>query len=256
MDNNSIYEMNRLWSNEIVLPECQREKKDTRIAKIVADFDERIANEPKVSFRDGRYFVFDGQHTIKARERMNHDKPVRILCKVYYGLTEQDEALLFAKQTGESSKPTSGEKLFANVLGEDALSMAFKDATESCGFFLETKSSHSDGHIVCVATAMREYKRCGEEKYREGLGIIGDSWFGVSDSLSFQIIKGVMQFVDVYHGMYNRDRLISRLQKVPPVDIKNKVKTDVELPNGKKYINPIFEIYNGNAKINVLPMMF
>ena len=42
----------------------QRNFNVNRAKKIAEEFDERIANEPKVSFRDGRYFVFDGQHTV------------------------------------------------------------------------------------------------------------------------------------------------------------------------------------------------
>ncbi len=258
MNNDSIYEMTYIDSDKLIIlaEKYQRSLKNDRVQKIIANFDEHIANEPKVSCRDEQFFVFDGQHTVAAREIMNGGEPLPILCKVYYGLTEEDEALLFSMQTGISSKPTSGERLRARLFGMDAVSMAFRDATESCGFLLETGSSHGDCHIVCVDTAFREYKRSGDDMYREALGIIGDAWNGKSDSLKLEIIKGVMQFVRVYHGKYNRDRLVSRLQKTPPVDIKNKVITEVNLPVGKKYINPIYQIYNGNAKVYTLPMLF
>lgn len=50
------------------------------------DFDAECgytANEPKVSFRNGRYYVTDGQHTIEARILRNGGKDLPILCKVY-----------------------------------------------------------------------------------------------------------------------------------------------------------------------------
>ena len=46
--------------------EYQRLLRMGKVAKIAANFSEYIANEPKVSYRDGRYFVFDGQNTIEA----------------------------------------------------------------------------------------------------------------------------------------------------------------------------------------------
>ena len=49
----------------------QRELNTARVHKIAAEFDERIANEPKVSCRNGHYYVFDGQHTIAARKHRN-----------------------------------------------------------------------------------------------------------------------------------------------------------------------------------------
>lgn len=38
------------------------------VEKMSAEFTELIANPPKVSYRDGHYFVFDGQHTIVTRK--------------------------------------------------------------------------------------------------------------------------------------------------------------------------------------------
>ena len=49
--------------------EYQRLLRMGKVALIAANFSEYIANEPKVSYRDGRYFVFDGQNTIEARKR-------------------------------------------------------------------------------------------------------------------------------------------------------------------------------------------
>lgn len=49
--------------------EYQRLLRMGKVANIAANFSEYIANEPKVSYRDGRYFVFDGQNTIEARKR-------------------------------------------------------------------------------------------------------------------------------------------------------------------------------------------
>ena len=44
----------------------QRNLNANRVKRIAAEFDERIANAPKVSYRDGHYYVFDGQHTAGA----------------------------------------------------------------------------------------------------------------------------------------------------------------------------------------------
>ena len=66
---------------EVLRDEYQKPLNKRRVAQIVADFDEKIANEPKVSYRDGRFFVFDGQHTVASRERLNGG-PLKIACKV------------------------------------------------------------------------------------------------------------------------------------------------------------------------------
>ena len=93
----------------------QRHLNASRVKRIAAEFDERIANAPKVSYRDGHYYVFDGQHTIAARKLLNNNSDLNIVCKVYSGLTEQEEALLFAQQTGISAPLTAGAKLRAKI---------------------------------------------------------------------------------------------------------------------------------------------
>ena len=115
----TLYKLMEVSSRDLEIPDAYQRKLNTeRVAKIVAGFNERIANEPKVSFRDGHYYVFDGQHTIVARKHMNGNNDLPILCKVYYGMTEADEALLFAMQTGYSAALTPSAKLRANLRGE------------------------------------------------------------------------------------------------------------------------------------------
>ena len=132
---NTIYQMQEINSAELNVDRdlYQRKKHMDKVSRIVSVWDERIANEPKVSYRNGKFYVFDGQHTILAREALNNDKPVDILCKVYTGLTVHDEALLFALQMGISSKPSSGERLRANIFGEESEAVAFCKATTVVG---------------------------------------------------------------------------------------------------------------------------
>lgn len=51
-----LYKMMVLDTSQIIAPreDYQRELKSERVKRIVKSFDERIANEPKVSFRDGK----------------------------------------------------------------------------------------------------------------------------------------------------------------------------------------------------------
>lgn len=134
-----IYKMMVLDTGQIETPRenYQREVNNNRVKRIVKYFDERIANEPKVSFRDGKYYVFDGQHTISARKLMNGNQDIPILCKVYMGMTEQEEAALFSKQTGESAPLTAGVRIRAEIFGEDEVALAFLAANADLGIELD-----------------------------------------------------------------------------------------------------------------------
>ena len=132
-----------LDSKELIIPRTtyQRTLNEDRVRKIAAEFDERIANEPKVSSRGGCYYVFDGQHTIAARKFLNGGRDLPIRCKVFYGLSERDEALLFAQQTGASANLTAGARFRALVYGGDKEALAFQKVTEAVGLCVDCKQT-------------------------------------------------------------------------------------------------------------------
>lgn len=162
-----LYRMMVIDSSEIIAPreDYQRELKSERVKRIVSNFDERIANEPKVSYRDGKYYVFDGQHTIDARKALNGGNDLPILCKVYMGMSEKEEALLFARQTGESARLTPGVRVRAEIFGEDGNAVVFLKANADLGIELDYDQERGHMRIGCIKTAMNAYRRLGEERY-------------------------------------------------------------------------------------------
>ena len=245
----TLYELSEINSKRLVVDRdlYQRKTHKDKIAQIVASWDERIANEPKVSFRDGIYHVFDGQHTILAREALNDHNPIMILCKVYYGLSEKDEALLFAKQTGVSSKPSSGERLRANLFGEDEEAIELCKATKKAGLSIDVKGTRHKKNIACVSTALNAYRVLGSELYTEALSIIADAWRGKPDSLRYEIVKAVTEFVHYYNGQYDKNVLIAALKSKKPIHIRNKIITDYENPKNIKYARQIMLVYNAKS---------
>ncbi len=141
------YQMRVIHSSKLIYPRetYQRGVQRKRVELIAADFNEYVANEPKISFRNGKYYVVDGQHTIEARILRNGGRALPILCKVYTGMTMQQEALLFAEQNGHSAPLSAGIKLRAKVAGDDAPSKEFLAATNRVGLSLNYDSMQLSG---------------------------------------------------------------------------------------------------------------
>ena len=144
---NPPYQLSVIHSSKLIYPReiYQRGVERKRVELIARDFNEYIVNEPKVSFRNGRYYVMDGQHTIEGCILRNGGKDRPILCKVYTGLTMEQEALLFAEQNGHAAPLSAGIKLRAKVVGGDALSKAFVAATNRVGLSLNYDSMQLSG---------------------------------------------------------------------------------------------------------------
>ena len=162
--------------------EYQRLLRTEKVASIAENFSEYVANEPKVSFRDGRFYIFDGQNTVEARRTCNGGMELPIRCKVFYGLTKEDEATLFAIQIGNATCLTAGERLRANLVAENPDALYFVGITSNAGVEFAYDGIRAPWKIYCIETAYELYKQYGCERYVEMLHIINEAWKGNVDS--------------------------------------------------------------------------
>ena len=180
---NPPYQLMVIHSSKLVYPRelYQRGVERKRVELIAAHFNEYVANEPKVSFRNGQFIVTDGQHTIEGRILRNGGKDLPILCKVYTGMTVEQEALQ----------------------------------------------------------------------------LIVKAWDGKPDSFRASVLRGMMHFVELYHGEFSEERLLRALRSIHPVDIYRIGQDDpAKLRGWKKYVFPIYTAYNGKCRKDALPMKF
>lgn len=220
-----------LNSSELTVPRdtYQRALHPVRVARIAKEFDERVANEPKISFRDGHYF----------------------------NMTEQEEALLFAQQAGISERLSAGQKLRALIFAGEPAAVAFQQATELAGVHLSFEEGRGKQRISCIATAYHEFIRLGPELYIESLDVLLNAWNGEPDSMSSANLLGICRFVELYHSEYNKGRLIAKLRQVDAFTIFRLARTvGVSLPGKTKYLQQVYTIYNGGSRRAALPLKF
>ena len=63
----------------------QRPVDEKEVDRLIREWDDRLLDPVTVSFRDGRFYVVDGQHRISAMRKMNGGREVMVVCKVYNG---------------------------------------------------------------------------------------------------------------------------------------------------------------------------
>ena len=94
---------------------------------------------------------------------------------------------------------------------------------------------------------MNAYRVLGKELYVEALSIIAEAWNGKPDSLRYEIVKAITEFVQFYNGKYDRPVLIAALKSKKPISIRNKIITDCEHPQNIKYARQIMIAYNAKS---------
>lgn len=214
-----------------------------RRAQQIADhWDETQANEPKLSFRDGCYWIFDGQHTLAARKMKAGGKDIEVRSKVYFGMTYEDEALTFAHQQDLNKRVEANAKVNAEFEGKDKDVINMVAMSESVGLKISFNGGEADNQINAVETALSIFKKRGAPKYLETLNIILAAWGGTYQSFNSAMLRGVSEFISKYETKYDRKNLIHKLEQTHPIKIMRDAK--LRVGSRTKVCDEICEVYN------------
>lgn len=242
----------KIWARFLVSDlDYQRVVDTNRVKEIVRNFNPNLVNPLKVSRRDGRYYVFDGQHTLGALKLINNSDDFKVNCLVYEGLTKEEEAKLFAEQTGISRKLTSGAKFKALYTSGDKDIINWRKATEGTGIKMNFIGHQGKNKIIAYSKAYKIWKNVSHEDYVDILQIILQAWGGEAESLGTKILGGVYEFYKQYRGSFKREILISQLSKVSPSYIIREGDLS-HIEGDKKYARQIVFAYNKKLRSNKL----
>lgn len=187
-----------------------------RVRRIIAQFNPNLVNPIKVSFRDKKYFVFDGQHTLSALKLKNSSDDLMVNCKVYFGLSQQDEAMLFAEQNGISRTVDSTAKFKALYAARDIDICEFYELTKRAGLKMDFTKGKAENKIVACTKAFKIFKSVSASEYIEILSMIKNAWNGISESFNTEILGGTYLFCRTYKGQFNPQLFSRQLSKVNP----------------------------------------
>ena len=258
MDNyNTKYEYKQINSAFILSdPDYQRALDVNRVKRIVANFNPNLVNPIKVSLRNGKYYVFDGQHTLAALKMKNNNQNLLVECKVYR-LTKEQEAELFAQQNGFSRVVGAIYKLKAQYTAKDVDVIDLVNLTAQSGLFIDFCRGRTNNRIVCVAKAYQIYKSTTAGEYVEILRMIKETWGGIPESLSTEILGGVFQFYRKYKGDFKYNTFVRQLSKA---NVNEIIRDGKAIGNSWKgdirFTIPIFNHYNKGLRVNKLEPKF
>ena len=223
------YEYKQANTKDIFVdPLYQRDLDNSKVSKIVRDWNPYLVNAVKVSWRDGKLWVFDGQHTIAACKAKRGGRDCMVDCKVFYGLTRLDEMELFIAQNGAATPVKTREKYRALFNNGDPDITAMVRECEMMGFLVE---------------------------FRDMMLIIKEAWGGMPESLTSEIISGMTKFYMAYHGDFNRKRLVKRLSHNNPIAIVRDGKVTAS-SGANRYARIILGLYNQNTSSGRLDERF
>jgi hypothetical protein len=186
-------------------PAAQRERNQARVDRIAADFDPEQIGTPTVNFRDGHWYVIDGQHRIEAMRQMGWGDQ-QIQCWTYEGLTEEQEADMFLR-LNDTLSVTSFARFKASVTAgrEDAVEIDRMVRLQG----MVVSMDKVPGAISAVATLERVYKRSDSKTLGRTLRLIRDAYG--DDGLEAQVIDGIGHLCARYNGELDEQLAVTKL---------------------------------------------
>jgi hypothetical protein len=237
-------EIKQLSTKQIFVdPLYQRQLRSAKVSKIAKEWDPNIANPLKVSSRDGKYWLFDGQHTMAAAIIRNGNQPAIMTCRVYYGMTFKDEAEYFVRQNGTQTALQANDEFRAlfNIGDPDVCGMV--RAAEKHGCKVDFKTGKAAKKCIAVKKLYEIYMHTTKAQYGDVLDIIMEAWDGESDGYNAHILGGLATFLRTYDGEYKKKLLTKKLHKESPA----KILRDGGAAYGqgdRKYARVILDVYN------------
>ena len=177
----------------------QRKLDMKHVKNIVDNYCPPLLGTFQVSKRDGKFYVFDGQHTKKAIEMKFNDPNYPVSCRVYSGLTEEEEAELFYRFNTSKKAMNAISIIKAQSFYGDEGIRYFLQCTRNTGFTIDPMKPRKCRYSI---TAIKKARDCffalGSEAYMFMLLMLKNTWGGEPWSVSSNVLSGMTTLLRVF----------------------------------------------------------
>lgn len=251
----------KINSRDLIIPEHAQRKFDKHHGDyLAANFTMEKFKPLDVSFRNGKYYVIDGQHRLYALKK-RHGGDCSILCYVHYGMTEYDEAMFFLDQLKNTKVILTTDRMRIRYLMGDEDIVGMVRGAENAGFNIDFTCNKATNKIVALAALEKVYKSIPNEQYIKMLKTLKSAYNGRADSLCREMLLGFGLFFHKYYGQFDCNALACSLRtNSTPSDILIEGRSydsnrhgDSGLFRGKPYARAILNVYNTRRVKTKLP---
>ncbi len=224
----------------------QRPVQENMLKKLMREWDPGLLDPLVVSYREGNFYLVDGQHRVIVLRRRN-GRDVVVPCKLYRGLTYQKEAELCYKL--DKSKENLSMAQSINALlesGTDPELMEIRRLLNACGFsWTLDQRIPGDYEIATTSAVIRAYRLLGGSSFERMFRLMADAWHGAPSTLRAGFISGMALFLKTYEAEIKDYTAIKRLSTIDPEEVLRRGKTDFSTNRAAlRYARIIWKQYN------------
>ena len=219
------------WTTRIINSSQLKSKQDYQrkidmkfVADCIAKFDPNKVEPVHVSYRDGVYYVMDGQHTILICEGVNGNKPVDMLCIVHKGMNYASESDWTADQYEKKHRHNYNEMAVAKFEAGRKLPCEIALKVKNVGGRLPyDKSTKTGMKIGAVKKVTTLYQKDSDHTIL-AIKCLVEAYKGRENTIPADIIAGTMEFLRLYDNQVLTSRLVEALSKYTPQLLTNTAK--------------------------------
>ena len=211
----------------------QRPVKPQRVHKILQMWDERLLDPVVVSFRDGKYYVVDGQHRITAMATICDSEDFLVPCIVYTGMTYEQEAELCVKLDKAKKNLSMAQSTNATLESRtDPKINQISRILNQAGFSWQmNKERGKDYEITVTQAVINAYDLIGLNLFTRMMNLLALTWHGAPASLSAAMLSGMALFLKTYETEFNDASFVQRFSPIDPSEIIRRGNADFSTNN-------------------------
>ena len=206
------------------------------------EFNPEVMGYIVVSHRDGWFYVVDGQHRMKGCLAFLGDSSQQVQCRVFEGLTSEQEAELFLMLNDQKKQgPMSKYKVALTAGRADEC-----DVERICrSLGLRVGVDKSCEEISCISALLAIYRKHGPAAFSFAMRVVRDS-YGY-DGFKRQTIEALALITDRYGNQIDEKTLVDRLEKKGMVELNRSAKSMKEAtgnPLSQCFAHAMIQFYN------------
>ena len=186
----------------IRVDDYQRVLRESNVKKIVSGFDPIGLQHLSISFRDGEYYVFDGQHRLEALKRLGIEE---VECIIHYGMSYEDEAKAWDYFNKQITVASRLDEANAALKRGELLEVGIDEAVREVGLEIDYKKVGVSGRVRAYSALEQVYKKEGKERLQKVLLFIRRNLGVGRKELSGWYIKGINAFLNEFQNHPNFD---------------------------------------------------
>lgn len=182
---------------------------DSHVDYFVANMDLNALGHPCVNWRDGVYWIFDGQHRIEALKRMGFDG--NLDCRVYVDLTDADMAAMFLRVNTGKAVDTFSKFMNGCSAGFQAESDV-RRTIEAQG--LRVSREARDNSVGAISACMKVYAAHGEVILGKALRVLRDAYEGAPRSFDAYAIHALALVFARYEARVSEAKMVAAIAPI------------------------------------------